>query len=505
MKAEFRDLYFGKSDSVNEALTSEADFIRSYVDIGGAVQQVTSGEKTLILGPKGTGKSALGLYLERNGRSDSSLYRCQMRSARNLPIGDIPELRTGQPKGAQRTYGAWKFILLCNYLDVALSDPNTRISQLRDVKRVIRTLRDAGFMGGESGRKLQQITNISYSIDPSSAGSLFKDEIGSRVDISTLTPYLEKWARSLRSTRRHILILDGLDSILLNDPRYDESIAGLSQAAYDINLDLREGQATGSIVLLLRNDIFSRISLILPDAHKMRDFAYDLDWRILSGGASENAPLIRLVNQKAAQGVGETEVDVLSYFPETITIGGRGHNRNRNRRQPKRLKYLLNLTRHTPRDILQLMEYVRLTEATNPSSNGSALLDQQVIREGVLQYSTKYFVDAVRGELAGYEGGVAETTAALNALKSLDSPRFTRSDYRRTISATAPGLEVKADDFLRLFFFAGALGNLFDNGSERYMVFYHRRNDVDLNVQGTLVLHNALTHAWSRPFGMREG
>lgn len=471
------------------------------MDIGGAVEQVTSGEKTLILGPKGTGKSALGLYLEKCGRSDTSTYRCQMRSARSLPIGEIPDLRTGQPKGAQRTYGAWKFILLCNYLDVALGDPNTHLSQMREVKRVIRTLREAGFMGGESGRKLQLISNMSYSIDRSSAGTLFKDEIGSRVDISTLTPYLERWARSLRSSRRHILILDGLDSILLNDPQYDESIAGLSQAAYDINLDLRESQATGSVVLLLRNDIFSRISLILPDAHKMRDFAYDLDWRILSGGVGESTPLIRLVNQKAAQGVGEHAVDVLSYFPETIEIGG--HGRSSARRHPKRLKYLLNLTRHTPRDILQLMEYVRLSDVASPTT-GNPLLDQQVIREGVLQYSTKYFVDAIRGELAGYEGGVAETTAALNALKSLDSPRFTRSDYRRTLTGTAPGLEDKADDFLRLFFFAGALGNVFDNGSDRYMVFYHRRNDVDLNVQGTLVLHNALSHAWSRPFGMRE-
>lgn len=500
-KTPFADLYFGKSDPQHEVMENADDFIRSFVDVDGAVEQVVTGRKTLILGPKGTGKSALGVFLERTGSTAGDPFYARMRNASELPLAEIPQLNTGQPRGAARTYSAWKFILLANYLDIALSDPDSKIASIREIKRILATLRDFGFITAESGRSLLRVSSTTYAIDKASAGSLFKNESGSTVNIFSLLPYLERWALSVRSSNRHILLLDGLDSIFLNDAKYDESLAGLAQAAHDLNIMFTQNNATGSIVLLLRNDIFSRISLILPDAHKMRDFAYELDWRVLSGAAGENAPLFRLVNRKAAQDLGQGGVNVLSYFPAKIPISGN----NSRARKPSRLQYLLNLTRHTPRDMLQLMEHIRATEKANPwSGPASEFLNQGVIREGVVQYSTKYFVNAVKGELAGYEGGIEECEASLNALKSMSS-QFTRADYRQVLATQSPGLEVKADSFLRLFFYAGALGNLFNNGGERYMVFYHRRDDVDLNVQGTLVLHNALTHAWSRKFGMRPG
>lgn len=497
----FVDLYFGKSDPTHEARANPEDFIRSYVDLDGAITQVVSGEKTLILGPKGTGKSALGLYIEKTSGLEGSSYYARLKNASTLPLAEIPQLKTGQPSGALRTYTAWKFILLANYLDVALSDQTAKITNIREIRRVLRSLREFGFISSEAGKTLLQVSGKSYALDKAEVGSLFRDEGGSSVTIYTLIPYLERWALAVRSTKRHILILDGLDSIFLNDARYDESLSGLTQAAHDLNLSLGTNGATGSIVLLIRNDIFSRISLILPDAHKMRDFAHDLDWRVMSGAAGENAPLIRLVNRKASQERGDgSGVDVLSYFPTAIPIGGR---RGRPKTMP-RLQYLLNLTRHTPRDILQLMEHVRLAAKAAEAPATDRLLSQDVIREGVVQYSAKYFVDAIRGEFAGFQGGAVESEAALNALKFLPHSQFTRSDYRNCIATHSPGLESKADEFLRLLFFAGALGNLFRTGNERYMVFYHRRNDVDLNVQGTLILHNALTHAWSRTFGMTE-
>lgn len=489
----FTDLYFGKEDPRNEASASEEDFLKSFVDLYGGLADVISGGKTLILGPKGTGKSALGLYLERTGRTGGG-YFARLKTAASLPLAEIPQLRTGQPAGTTRTYSAWKFILLANYLDVVLSDPQVSLTNIRSVKRVIKTLAEAGFISSASGKNLLTMDNKSFFISREEAADLFKNEANARVSIYSLLPYMESWAQTAKSPNRHLLLLDGLDSILLNDEIYDESISGLTQAAYDINLDLG-ANATGSIVLLLRNDIFSRISLILPDAHKLRDVAWDLDWRVLSGEADVNAPLFQLVNRKSSQERDDSAaVDVLGYFPPKISVG---KNKSILLRQ-----YLLNLTRHTPRDILQLMEHIRQTCSIR-GVTGIPTIDQSTIREGVLQYSSKYFVDAIRGELAGYEGGRRQTETALRALQRVPA-QFTRSEFHRTLEQEEEGFGAKADEFLKLFFFAGALGNLFRTGSNRYMIFYHRRNDVDLNVQGTLILHNALTHAWSKTFGYGE-
>jgi len=60
----YRELYFGMSDSRNEANANQYEFVRSYVDIRGICEAVLDGQKFLALGPKGTGKSALAWYLK---------------------------------------------------------------------------------------------------------------------------------------------------------------------------------------------------------------------------------------------------------------------------------------------------------------------------------------------------------------------------------------------------------------------------------------------------------
>jgi hypothetical protein len=251
--------------------------------------------------------------------------------------------------------------------------------------------------------------------------------------------------------------------------------------------------------LLLRNDVFSRIALSLPDSQKMRDdLSIDLDWRVLSGQGGLNEPLMRLVNLKAARGAGLDDVDVLGYFPARITVGkGSGS-------QPRTFptfKYLLNMTRHTPRDLLRLFEEIRQVEATGMFGRSGDFLSDEVIREGVLRYSTGYFANAIRNEFAGYAGGPESAAAAVTALKAINAQLFMASDFATALEETNAVFTPIASDLLRLLFFAGAIGNWVGGGqSEKsYMQFYHRRDESEIYLGGTFILHHALVHAWSVP------
>ena len=241
---------FGKSDPAHEISASPADFIRSYVDLNGAVQKVVRGESTLILGPKGTGKSALGLYLERTSLGET--YFAKMKNASHLPLAEILNSKRANHSAPYEPEMHGDLFFLANYLDVALSDTRAEIAQLREIKRVVKSLRDFGFMATDSGHVLLRAHGATYSLPTGQMGSLFRGEGGRELGIYSLLPYLERWALTLKIPRRHILILDGLDSIFLNDAAYDESLAGLAQAAYELNLALMKASATGSIVLLIR-------------------------------------------------------------------------------------------------------------------------------------------------------------------------------------------------------------------------------------------------------------
>jgi hypothetical protein len=355
-------------------------------------------------------------------------------------------------------------------------------------------LREFGFMGDASGRALLKVATTTVEIPIPKVGSIYRRESKSALNIFSLIPYMEDWVSSAKSPNRHILFLDSLDSIYLNDARYDESLAALAQAAYRLNQSFGAAGATGSVVLLLRNDVFSRVSLRLLDSQKMRDdLGVDLDWRVLTGPAGANSPLFKLVNDKASAAAGEA-VNVLSYFPPRIRVG-------RNREIPT-LQYLLNLTRHTPRDLLRLFDEIRKVEESRVLAGGQSHLSYAVIREGVLQYATKYFVNAVKNEFAGYEGGAEAAQVSVTALQYLTTQKFTREDFKAKLGEVRgeQTTDREADRLLKLLFFAGAIGNLVGNDS--YMRFVHRRDDSEIHLRGTLILHGCLCHAWNVPFAI---
>jgi hypothetical protein len=106
MHANYEDLYFGLSDSRNEVSEDHDAFIRSYVDLKGAIQSILLSRKFLVLGPKGTGKSALAWYLKETESDGTHLTRVDDASA--LPLAEVPRLQTGQVSGPERTVVAWR-------------------------------------------------------------------------------------------------------------------------------------------------------------------------------------------------------------------------------------------------------------------------------------------------------------------------------------------------------------------------------------------------------------
>lgn len=203
---------------------------------------------------------------------------------------------------------------------------------------------------------------------------------------------------------------------------------------------------------------------------------------------------MQLVNGKAARALEASRVDVLSYFPKQIELHGKTN------RSVDRLRYLLNFTRHTPRDILRLLEAIRSVEESNVFPASGRQLRQDVIREGILQYATKYFPGAIRNEFAGYEHGTAEAQKALDALQNLDRQRFNRIQFAEALALLGVTEQVVVTRLLKLLFFAGAISNEVKVRGGSYLQFYHRRDDSNIYVQGSFILHNALCHAWGIPF-----
>ena len=489
---KFRDLYFGQADARTEAIRQPEGFVRSFVDHREITASVVDQGKFLVLGPKGAGKSALAWFLQATSRDRGLLVH--PRDVSELPIADVAQLKTGDSPGVSRSLNAWRFILLCALINVILEDQGSGLSKNLEAMSVIAKLREYGFLDPTPKAAILRASKSTWKVPIPHVGEIFSRESSDSLHLAHLLPYLQKWVSAEDSSHnRHLLILDGLDSIYLNDAQYIPALSALVQSAWSLNQDLRGAEASGNIVLLLRNDVFSRLDL--PDGGKVRsDWAVELDWRILSGDAA-SAPLFELVDRKSVSLTGAGPTDVVgTLFPDEIRLQGRGPERDV-------YNYLLNLTRHTPRDLLQLLEHIRRVDAADRGSEFSPRLRQETIREGVLQYATKYFVDAVRNELVGRGGSGDSGRAVVDALRDLGARRFTFDDYKTSLENVSSGVSVpSADEALRWLFFAGAIGNEVGNGDTRYLQFFHRRDDNDIYLRGTLLVHNALVYAWALPW-----
>jgi hypothetical protein len=159
------------------------------------------------------------------------------------------------------------------------------------------------------------------------------------------------------------------------------------------------------------------------------------------------------------------------------------------------------MTRHTPRDLLRLFEEIRKVEEAESAGSRNVILRQDVVREGVLRYAKDYFVGAIRNEFAGTEGGPQAASAAISALKSLGKQEFDRADFKKALDDLEVQVPLNDKKLLELLFYAGAIGNVVGRGDNRYMQFYHRRDESEIYLRGRFILHNALIHAWAMPYG----
>lgn len=494
--APFTHLYFGMADSKNEAAQNPDAFIRSFVEPRNAINELRTRKKFLLLGPKGAGKSAVAWYMEL---SKSSTELVSVRDVSDLPITDIDKIKTGEGPGLTRGLTAWKLIVLCALLDVILQDQSSPLNAKNEVRRVENELRRRGFMDATLINAVLEATKVTYKIPIPHLGEIFSLEKTSAIHLYNIVPILQRWACSSQGTNRHTLILDGLDSIYLSEPQYFTSIASLVQAVYAINQQLRASESSAHVVLLARNDLFSRLPL--ADAGKIKeDFGTHLDWRVLSGEPNQ-ARLFQLVNQKAGSLIDNPPQDIVqTYFPKDINLSGRTP------RWVETYKFLLDHTRHTPRDLLRLFEYIRqAAEAGNMPLTVEGRLTNEIVKEGANQYVMKYFVDAIRNELVGLQSDLNGPQSddeisrkIISTLRHLPRRTFTAQEFtQQHFGNQANESQAEADRILTMLFFAGALGNLVRGRSESYLQYYHRREESEIYLRGQLILHNSLARAWN--------
>jgi hypothetical protein len=224
-------------------------------------------------------------------------------------------------------------------------------------------------------------------------------------------------------------------------------------------------QIKAKIIILCRADLFDRLPG--PNKNKIkRDSGIILDWhQDVKDLKSTN--LVKLINLRAKIALNR-EVDVFGeFFPPEVAYGNT-------------VKVLLDNTRHTPRDIIQLLnEIQKHTKKDNPSVDN--------ISNGIRTYSIDYFVGEIIDELNGFLTP-DEVEDTIQILGTNGKSHFKLADLEVMKKNNENYKSLDLPKILTVLFNCSAIGN----SNDQFITFKYRNRHASINCTDEFIVHNGL-------------
>jgi translation initiation factor IF-1 len=469
----FREFTFGYDAAETEADKSRELLTRGFVRLPGVIEELLSGDRFVVLGRKGSGKSAIKehLLLSRDRRR---LVRTQ--SLDDFPYSNLKDIV--DPQGAEAAFPtAWSWLLLVNFLQSFESDETGSTYTDEELRNTFRALKEMGFLPStglaelllRSGKKSHWrfeapggfVIERSHDSDRDFHVPFFPEKL-----LSTLTRFKGDCA--------HFLVLDDLDSVLKHGDEHFHSLIALVEESLRINSAFRRTGIAAKVILLLRTDLFDR----LPgsNTNKIRqDYSIRLEWYTPEKAES---PLWMVANQRARMKYPELAEVADIYFPATL----QGSNRlSVLPAEPVPTKeFLLRRTRFVPRDFVMLLTYIQRHAKGVKVETGE-------IASGLREYATEYFVHEIRNELNYFDN--RDINEFFRAFGRLGNKTFSFSEMEQLIPKR---LQSRIPELLDLLFECSALGNWERERTPGVRTYSYNFPNARLNHSEPIVLHPAL-------------
>lgn len=479
----FADIKFGYISAQYERRNMPKLLLDGFFERGGVVNELIDGSKFLVLGYKGGGKSSIAEHIDLAAQDNPELF-VENQLLRDFPYEQVPELVSGKEDISVRTNLAWSLLLLLKIFDsltqdqsVSFDDGGARFDSLE------RDLRRLGLLPKLKFRDLVLVSrevNLSVELAKVVKGGLVGKYQEPTVVLSHVRDALKKIICDARTPNRHLLIIDGLDEVFfLFNPWYS-MVASLVHEIESLNADFDESNSAAKVVLLCRTDIFERLPS--PNINKLRDYSYVIDW-YRDAGDPTNSDLFALA-QHRARTAGYVGKDVIrESIPEYLYM---------NTDPTNTYKFILDHTRHTPRDFLRLLSHIQRS-----LKDPSEVTFRDVI-VGLRSYSIEYFLPELKDELAGYFKP-SEVAACFQIIGGLRQRNFSLDSLKQYATKAGLGSKIDLDAAVQVLFDCSAVGNIVNRPHSDgvndgvFYTFRYRNRNASVNYAERLILHRG---AW---------
>ncbi|MEV7625697.1 hypothetical protein [Actinoplanes sp. NPDC089786] len=322
-------------------------FLKTYLDRWNVPDQIDSQGKFLVLGPKGSGKSAaanfVGLtWIRKYG--EHAVFRTTVDfdelNRTQSPLYSLDKKLVSQEVTAL-TDSAWKLFIGVRLLDSLAEDNACSLGKDPQLLRLLQDLKTAGLASDDYPQVLRRVRERkgTISIPKFLSGELKSTETDS-LGPGQLGDAIIGLVTKAGTPNRHILAIDGLDKAIGENDTYWRTLAALVRVGDTVTRRLREeGNRSVYIVIMCRTDVFRRISF--ADSAKI---AADSGIHIAWGAEMQNPREVALWEYVAQKAQVDPD-ELIACLPDHLKVGrGRG-------KRIASMQYILQFTRYTPRDI----------------------------------------------------------------------------------------------------------------------------------------------------------
>jgi hypothetical protein len=463
VEARFADIRFGFASAEKEGAEAPDLLLGGFLDEDDLSSTALAGSPFVFLGYKGSGKTALAEHARLVAQHAPDLF-VTTTTLDHFSYGDFKAIAGGSSDQQVRYSTAWAWLLLVALVQSLQEDVAGLARAPAEYRGLVERLHELGLM---------PLTELALLVATSSKQS-FKASLPRLLEYSSERVsasqdlQLHQIVMSLRravvgfpTTSRHVVFVDGLDSIVTQRELQLQSLAALMHEASALNMLFRRNDRPFKFVVLCRTDIFDR----LPGANinKIRqDESVSLSW-FDAPGDPDRTRLLRMVNLRAGQSL-DRNVDVFrEFFPPDVS-------------ERATRTVVLDHTRHIPRDLVQALRKLQ------QHSGGATRLTPRHVMTGLRAYSMEYFIPELRNELAGYLEP-DDIDKSLTLLTSLQRPRITFADLEQAARELELG-PIDLRGLVRALFDASCIGTVTETAGRRPHYTFKYRNPTATIVPG---------------------
>lgn len=464
----FKEINFRYTDARSEKIYSPEVLQEAFVDLNQVMSEIFRPDKFIVYGPKGSGKTAIGAYLELWAQQQATWF---MR-LEELDDFDFSVLSFHDEDRRSRVdLKGWRFVLLVRLIalminDEALQGANPELARLAEDLRAHGILPSTNLtvlaertLGRKQGIKFNLFAEIGAEGERSTTNE------GKSPD--KVADALLLLIEQLRPTGgKYVLIIDGLDYVLRDGDDRVYTIGDLIQAARSINETLVRVGIDGKILVLLRDEIARLIPS--PDLSKrLNDHGIYLNWYHNYRDPFGN-DLLKIIERRAHMVGFDGTIEQLwkAWFPKKIG-------------NLPSAQYIIGRTRILPRDIISFFRCLQKLEEP-PFTFNAVMSAEQRHSEWMFEEMSDALVGLVPSEVKQAINGVLRDVGRV----------FTVGDLGESLKKRALSTLITPEALAKTLFETHWIGNVWvtDNG-HRAVVFHSRARNVAFSPERRCVLH----------------